>query len=68
MIKSNPTPTECILDLENRSQKFSYCCEDCEVYVRLPSQGSYKGLGNPRESDFDGQWDLTAGFPQDWKK
>ena len=27
-----------------------------------------KGLGIPRESDFEGQWDLVTGLPQDWEK
>ena len=27
-----------------------------------------KGLGMPRESDFEGQWDLIIGLPQDWGK
>ena len=27
-----------------------------------------KGLGIPRESDFEGPWDLVAGLPQDWRK
>ena len=26
------------------------------------------GLGIPRESDFEAQWDLITGFPQDWLK
>ena len=24
------------------------------------------GGGDPRESDFEGQWELIAGIPQDW--
>ena len=48
MIKLNTIPTEYILKLENRSQKFSYCCEDSEVHVRLPSMGSYKGTRKPQ--------------------
>jgi len=30
--------------------------------------GSGKGLGIPRESHIEGQWDLITGFPQDWGK
>ena len=46
---------------------FSHCCEGCELHIRLPSLGiQQKGLGIPRESDFEGQWDLITGLPQDW--
>ena len=34
----------------------------------FPAWGSDKGTRNPRESDLEVQWDLTAGLPQDWGK
>ena len=27
-----------------------------------------KGLGIPRESNIEGQWDLIIGLPQDWRE
>ena len=33
----------------------------------FPAWGSSKGIGN-QESDFEGQWDLITGLPQDWGK
>ena len=48
-------------------QKFSHCCEDSQLHVRLPSLGNLiKGLGIPRKSDLESQWDLIIGVPQDW--
>ena len=50
-------------------QKFSHCCEDSQLHVRLPSLGNLiKGLGIPRKSDLESQWDLIIGVPQDWGK
>ena len=34
----------------------------------FPNGGPGMGEGIPRESDFEGQWDLTAGLRQDWGK
>ena len=70
-IKSNPI---CICwvthKLENNNTK--------EVFPLLwkfwiPSQASQpgdntKGLGIPRESGLEGQWDLIIGLPEDWGK
>ena len=68
MIKLNPIPTEYILELENRSQKFFYCCEDSELHVRLLSKGSYKGTRKPqgiwlwRPVEFD--WRSSTGLEE----
>ena len=69
MIKSNPIPTMWVIHkLENNNTK--------EVFPLLwrfwtPLQASQtgnpsKGLGIPRESDLEGQWDLIIGLPQNW--
>ena len=34
----------------------------------FPAWAPTEGQGIPRESDFEGQWDLITGFPQEWKK
>ena len=70
MIKSNPIPAGWVAHkLENNNTKV--------VLLLLwkfwaPSQASQTGdpekwLGIPRESDFEGQWDLITGLPQDWE-
>ena len=50
-------------------KKFSHCFESSET-PHQASQPGYlaKELGILRESDFEGQWDLIAGLPQDWGK
>ena len=69
MIKSNPIPTGWVTHrLENDNTK--------EVLTLLwrfwtPHQASQpgdptKGLGVPRESGLEGQWDLIIGLPEDW--
>ena len=70
-IKSNPIPAEWVThNLENINTK--------EVLPLLwsfktPHQASQpgdptKGLGIPRKSDLEGQWDLITRLPQDWGK
>ena len=70
-IKSNPIPAAWVTyNLENISPK--------EVLPLLrsfktPHQASQpgdptKGLGIPRKSDLEGQWDLITRLPQDWEK
>ena len=34
----------------------------------LPARGFGKETRLPRESNFEGQWDLITGFPHDWGK
>ena len=34
----------------------------------FPPGDPTKGLGIPKESDLEGQWDLTPRLPQDWGK
>ena len=41
-------------------KKFSHYCEGSEPHINLPRLG--KGLGIPKESDFEGQWDLITDF------
>ena len=57
--------------LENsNTKKFSHCCEGANPNVTPdPQPGELaRGLGILRQSDFEGQWDLTAGLQQDWGK
>ena len=67
MIKSNPISSRCATHkLENNSTK-----EPAKVLG--PKQTSQpgdlaKGLGIPRESDFEGQRDLIPQLPKDWGK
>ena len=49
-------------------KKFSHSCEGSETQIRLPSLGMTNGLGIPKESDFEVQWDLITGLTQDWEK
>ena len=67
-VKSNPIPTWKVTHkLENsNTKKFSHCCEGADPHVTPdPQPGELaKGLGILRQSDFEGQWDLTAGLPQ----
>ena len=71
MIKSNPIPTGSAAHNWRMiiPKKFSHCFESSEP-PHQASQPGYlaKGLGILRESDFEGQWDLIAGLPQDWGK
>ena len=40
---------------------FFHCCEDSEPHIRLPSLGTQeRDRQSPRESDFEGQWDLIT--------
>lgn len=70
MIKSNHNP----LDGQPRNwrkiipKKFSYCSDGSKPHVRLPTWGSNRGTGIPRESDLEGQRDLITRLPQDWGK
>ena len=63
-MKSNPAPAEG--ETHNWSptapEKLPLCCGGSE-----PGDPA-EGLGVPREPDPEGQWDLTAGSPQDWGK
>ena len=67
MIKSNPTSSRCTAHkLENNSTK-----EPAKVLgpeTDIPTWGSPKGLGIPRESDFEGQRRLITQLPKDWGK
>ena len=63
MIKSNSIPAGCV----NHNwktippKKFSHFCEECMPNLRLPIlRGMAKGLGIPRESDFESQWNLVT--------
>ena len=70
MIKSNPICTRWVTHkLENNNTK-----EVSPLLWRFwtPLQASQtgnpsKGLGIPRESDLEGQWDLIIRLPQDWR-
>ena len=68
MIKSNPIPAECMTHkLENNNTRevlwllwrFGTPCQ-----ISQPGAPT-KGLGILRESDLEGQWDLTIRLPQD---
>ena len=50
------------------SQRFSHNSESLDPYIRLPSQRLSLGRGIPRAFAFEGQQDLSARAPQDWKK
>ena len=50
----------------NYTKKFSHCCESSRTHNRFPNLGISVRLRTPREFDFEGQWDLTTEFPQDW--
>ena len=71
MVKSNPIPTWWVTHkLENsNTKKFSHCCEGADPHVTPdPQPGELaKGLGILKQY-VEGQWDLTAGLPQDWGK
>ena len=66
MIKSNPIPTRWVIHkLENDNTKKKYLTV---VKVWNPCQASQpedptKGLGIPRESDLEAQWDLITRLP-----
>ena len=71
MMKSNPIPTwwvTCKLENNNTKEvlplfwKFSTPCQASQ-----PGDPT-KGLGIPKESDFEGQQDLITRLPQDWGK
>ena len=73
MIKSNPIPTggQHTSWRTTTPQRFSHCCEGPKPHIRLPNlRISQRDLTKsvPRESDFEGQRELTAGLPQDWRK
>ena len=45
-------------------KKFLYCCKSSRAHNRFSNLGDMaKGLRNPREFDFEGQWDVTGNFP-----
>ena len=46
----------------------SHCCEVSRLHIRLQPRDPAKELGIPRESDFEGQWDLITELPEDWGK
>ena len=46
----------------------SHCCEVSRPHIRLQPGDPAKELGIPRESDFEGQWDLITELPEDWGK
>ena len=48
-------------------KKFSHCWESSRSHNRLPKRDRAKTLRIPRESDFEGQWDLITEFPKDWE-
>ena len=49
-------------------KKFLHCFEGSRTHIRLSSLGIQPEDGIPRESDFEGQWDLITKLPQDWGK
>ena len=48
-------------------KKFS-CCKVSRPLSGFSAWGFRKGQGIPRGVDFEGQWDLIAGLPDDWGK
>ena len=65
MIKSNSIPAGCV----NHNwktilpKKFSHHCEKFMPNLRLPIlRDMAKGLGIPRESNFESQWNLVTGI------
>ena len=50
------------------TKKFTYCFKYSWPHIRFPNLRNSKGLGIPRQSDFEGQQDLITELPQDWRK
>ena len=70
MIKSSPylpggQPTNWKIVIP---QKFSYRSESPEPTAGFQALESDNGGEAPRETDFEDQWNLTAGIPQGWGK
>ena len=49
------------------SKKFLHCGESSRAHRRFPNLGIWQRDWEPREFDFEGQWDLITGLPQDWR-
>ena len=71
IIKSNPIPaswTNHKLENNNTKEVLPLLWRFWPLHQAFQPGNPAKGLGIPRESDFEGQQNLTTGLPQDWGK
>ena len=68
MIKPNPIPGGQAKLKNNNTKVLPLLWKFWAPCQAFPPGDLAKGLGIPRESDFEGQWDLITGHPQQWGK
>ena len=69
-LQSNPTPARWVPHTveNNDTKQVLTLLQRFQAPHHFPTWGSGKGLGIPRESDFEGQQDIITELPQDWGK
>ena len=71
MLKSNPIPPRWVthkLENSNTKEVLALLQRSQAPHETSQPEDPAKELGIPRESDFEGQWDLIIELPEDWGK